>query len=134
MNKTLYIVRGLPGSGKSTLAKNLVSEPLLHHHEADQYYVGSDGVYRFDPDKIGAAHSYCRRCVENDMENYIPRIAVSNTFTTLKEIQPYLELCKLHGYTPVVIHCENNFGNIHSVPEETLIKMKNRWQKYEIAA
>lgn len=125
--KTLYIVRGLPGSGKSTLAKKLVDFEVFHH-EADQFYVDENGKYNFDVSKIGHAHQWCQDKVRTDMECEIEKISVSNTFTTLKEVKPYLALCEEFGYTPFIIVCENNFGNIHDVPEETLTKMRNRFQ------
>lgn len=125
--KTLYIVRGLPGSGKSTMAKKLVAFKA-HHHEADQFYVDENGNYNFDISKIGHAHTWCQDKVRYDMSCEIEKISVSNTFTTMKEVKPYLDLCNQFAYTPFIIVCENNFGNIHSVPEETLTKMKNRFQ------
>lgn len=123
---TLYIVRGLPGSGKSTLAKKLVELPEFHH-EADQYFI-DENQYRFDAAKLGHAHLWCQDQVRFDMVYLIDKISVSNTFTTRKEIKPYLDLCEQFGYTPFIITCENNFGNIHNVPEETLSKMKARFQ------
>ena len=123
--KTLYIVRGLPGSGKSTLAKTLVSEPALYHHEADQFFVSKNGVYVYDPNLIGKAHQFCYNNVKANMEGEIPKIVVSNTSTTKKEIKPYLDLCSLYGYTPFIVVCQNNFGNIHNVPQEVIEKMNH---------
>jgi adenylate kinase family enzyme len=56
MKQQLIIVRGIPGSGKSTFASSLG----IPHYEADQYFIGADGVYRFDFSKLGEAHRQCR--------------------------------------------------------------------------
>jgi len=42
--KELFLLRGLPGAGKSTLAKSI--GPI--NIEADQYFIDSDGEYKFD--------------------------------------------------------------------------------------
>lgn len=129
--KTLFIVRGLPGSGKSTLAKKLTQ----YNCAADDWMVDNNGNYQFEIDKLGYCHKQCLEQVEKWMGNNgklcsCPTIAVHNTFTTNKEIKPYLQLAKKNGYKISVIHCENNFGNIHNVPEETISKMKERWQDF----
>lgn len=123
---TLYIVRGLPGSGKSTYAKTL-GVPV---YEADMYFE-RDGEYKFDPTKLHAAHQWCQRKVFKellDMED----VAVSNTFTTLKEMQPYVDYAKTLGVKIVVIECTGNYGNVHGVPPEKLAQMKARWQEVPV--
>ena len=69
MNKTLYIVRGLPGSGKSTFAKQLVSHDFLVC-EADKYFIDKEtGEYNFDFTKIKDAHKFCQDTVETYMKD-----------------------------------------------------------------
>jgi len=46
------LLRGLPGTGKSTLAQRLALEHGFIHLEADHHFV-VDGVYRFDPARVG---------------------------------------------------------------------------------
>ena len=130
MEKILYIVRGIPGSGKSTFAKTLGGT----HIEADQYFVDVDGNYNFDGGKIKLAHEYCRAQTEAWMRTdgtqvNVDRIVVSNTFTQEWEIKPYFELAKEYGYKVFTIIVENRHGNesIHNVPEESLVKMVNRF-------
>ena len=71
--------------------------------------------------------------VKNKTSNgqYHPEIIVSNTSTTEKELQPYLELAKKYDYKVVSLIVENRHGNkdIHGVPEETLVKMENRFKQ-----
>lgn len=134
--KVLYIVRGLPGSGKSTFATELVGAPYLVC-EADQYFIDKvTGAYNFDKDKIGAAHGYCKNKVETYMKDslandqFYRKIAVSNTFTQEWEMQPYFDLARKYGYKVFSVIVENRHGgsNVHSVPAETLDKMKNRFE------
>lgn len=145
---TLYIIRGLPGSGKSTLAEQLVGRE--NYFEADMYFTDENGVYRFDPTKLQAAHAWCFSEVQKAMESrytqykddeygfqgsylssYDP-VAVSNTFTQLWEIQPYLDLVKRPEYADwkvCIVEMPNNFGNTHGVPTEAIERMRNRWEK-----
>jgi len=55
-DKILYIVRGIPGSGKSTIAKTLGGIQI----ESDQYFIDSNGEYKFDASKLHNAHNYCQ--------------------------------------------------------------------------
>jgi hypothetical protein len=44
-------------------------------------------------------------------------------------MQPYLDLAEKHGYKVYCLVVENRHGGVneHNVPEETLEKMKNRF-------
>lgn len=132
--KSLTLIRGLPGSGKSTLAKSLCYDDTTKwgkHLEADMFFVDRvTNEYKFDPTKIKAAHEWCQKTVDISL-GYNFEVFVSNTFTTLKELRPYFLLAKKHGIIPQVILCQGNYGSIHDVPEETLQKMKARFQ-YDI--
>lgn len=122
----LYLIRGLPGSGKSTLAKNLLNSFTAYRFEADMYFVDDYGNYNFDANKLRFAHEWCKEQTRKHLDKD-DTVIVSNTFTTIKELKPYFEIAKEFGITPIVIHCQNQFQNVHNVPEETLIKMKARW-------
>lgn len=125
-NRTLYLVRGLPGSGKSTLAKKLAS----HHFEADMYHIREDGVYDFKAENVTAAHTWCQDQVYAAMEEGADSIVVSNTFTRLYELEYYQAIAYEWSYTVFVIVCQNDFGNIHEVPESVLIDMAERWEEW----
>lgn len=124
MNK-LYIIRGLPGSGKSTLAKQLAGQCFA---EADMYFVDEDGEYYFDPTKLRMAHEWCQNEVRYLLKVNAPVVAVSNTFTQKWEYEPYVKMAKAFGYEVFIIVCQNDFGNIHNVPEEAIARMRARWE------
>lgn len=123
--KILYIVRGIPGSGKSTFANSLGC-PVF---EADMYFM-KDGEYKFEVDKLKLAHNWCKLRVEHSMEDDLPKIAVSNTFTQEWEMKPYYDMAKIYGYTVFSVIVENRHGgeNVHGVPEDKLKIMKDRFE------
>lgn len=123
--KRLFLVRGLPGSGKTTFASNLPSELV----EADDFFQAMFGWnwYQFDPNFIQDAHDLCRaKCAYLIKEKLW--VAVANTFTTAKEMEPYFELAQRHGYEVIVFEMTGQFGNIHDVPEATIERMHRRWE------
>ena len=141
MNKTLYIIRGVPGSGKSTLAKKLSNNVC----EADDYFYIQTGMYRYDPSKIKQAHDFCRMQCETMMKNintltkdidniehYLDEkdlcVAVSNTFVKKWEMNPYYNLAEKYDFSVVEIVCKGNFKNIHGVPEEKIESMRKRFE------
>lgn len=128
MTKELFIVRGVPGCGKSTFAESLCRQHGVHL-EADMYFM-KDGKYKFNLDKLRNAHEWCYRECERALQHEIARVVVSNTSTQLKEFKKYMELGEKYGYTIYSIVVENRHGgtNSHNVPEETLRKMKDRFE------
>ena len=128
--KELYLIRGISGSGKSTLAKSLGGI----HVEADQYFM-EDGEYKFDGSKIKLAHNYCQTQTQawmnsNGEQVNVDRIVVSNTFTQEWEMEPYFKLAEKYGYRVYSLIIENRYNglNKHSVPEEVIQKMKDRFE------
>lgn len=127
----LTLVRGLPGSGKTTMANSLMTGPFDTHLEADMYFM-RDGTYQFDATKLSNAHQWCLQQTEFWLTRYIRndarRAIVSNTFTTVRELRPYFDLAQKLKIVPTVILCQNQFQNVHGVPEETMSKMQARFQ------
>lgn len=130
--KELFLLRGLPGSGKSTLAKSIGGI----HIEADMFHINEDGEYKWTPEKVKDAHAWCQESTEKSMRALdnpkigTKRITVSNTFTQEWEMQPYFDLAKKYGYRVYSLIVENRHGGVneHNVPEETLDKMKKRFE------
>lgn len=133
MDKVLIILRGLPGSGKSSFANLMWSSHVVC--EADQFFYDDEGNYNFDASKLGQAHRECQEKVETFMmdnqknPHYYTEIVVSNTSTTEKELQPYLDLASKYGYTVVSLIVENRHDgkNVHGVPVDKLEQMRNRF-------
>lgn len=121
----LILIRGLPGSGKSTFAKTLINENTIHL-EADMFFTKND-QYIFDAKLLGNAHRWCQNTTNYNLK-IGNNVVVSNTFTTFKEIKYYLDIGWKYGIIPTIITMNNEFESVHDVPNETLVKMKNRFQ------
>jgi len=121
----LILIRGLPGSGKTTLAMSL--DDRFRHFEADMFFETEDG-YTFIPSKIKHAHAWCQRMVKGCLEDGLD-VVVANTFTRLKELAPYLDMAAECGIIPLIVECKGKFGTVHAVPNATIIKMQERWEK-----
>jgi predicted kinase len=128
-NHDLVLIRGTSGAGKSTLA-TFILENLgnFQHFEADMYFM-KNGVYQFDGTKLGSAHGWCQSSVQKALEGG-SKVIVSNTFTTHREIKPYVEIAKSLGVPYMVVKCVGKWRNEHNVPDEVLQKMRDRWQDY----
>lgn len=141
--KTLFLIRGCPGAGKSFSA-NLLSEngkyPVL---SADMYFEDNEGNYNWDASKIKDAHKWCQTmtesCLKNgfnlseldpNMKHNLQKIFVANTFTQEWEMELYFQLAEKYGYDIVTMIVENRHGgkNEHNVPDETIEKMRNRFE------
>ena len=121
--KKLILVRGCSGAGKSTFA-GLLSEYVI---SADDYFM-VHGEYKFDATRLHLAHQYSFNTTEISMSNEVDQIVVANTFTTEKDLAPYIALAANHGYTVFSVIVENRHGgtNIHNVPVERVKKQEQR--------
>ena len=124
----LTVVAGLPGSGKSAYAKTF-ELPIF---EADQYFMKYDTfanrfVYKFDANKLKQAHDACFENVRNCLAQGISCV-VANTFTKRWEVVRYLELSadKINIY-----RCEGRFKNVHNVPGDAILRMKDNIEKIQ---
>lgn len=129
-HRYLFLIRGLPGSGKSTLAAAL-GAPVF---SADDYFVGDDGVYRFEPADIAEAHAQCQARTRSRL--CVQSVSVANTFTCRWELQPYLDMAAEAGATPVVIDLFDAGlsdealveRNVHNVPSQAVGAMRYRYE------
>lgn len=126
----LTIIRGASGSGKTTLAKALSKSKNCAYFEADMFFE-RDGEYKFDFRKLNNAHRWCQRSVENRLSLGVD-VIVSNTFTKLWEVQPYINLADQYGYDVQVIHCQGRFKNVHGVPEEKVQQMRDNFEDFKV--
>jgi hypothetical protein len=123
--KELILLRGIPGSGKTTLGYIIGVIPI----SADDYFY-NEGEYYFDTSKLKLAHEWCRVRTIHQMQDEVSKIVVANTFTQEWEMEPYYKLAEQYGYRVHSLIVENRHGGIneHNVPDETLEKMKNRFE------
>jgi predicted kinase len=147
MAQELILIRGLPGSGKSTFAASLLyslNDNKIHcenmgggfdempdwvHHETDDFFIHEDGKYVFEPNKISEAHAWnWDRTHQALSEGY--SVIVSNTFSRVWEMRPYIDMADKLDIKLTVLTVEGNFGNVHNVPEESIEKMRKRWEPY----
>ena len=122
----LVIIRGLPGSGKSTMAKTLALVGY-QHFEADQYFINELGEYRFDPTRLNAAHAWCLLQAKNSLLQGKDCV-VSNTFTQLWEMKPYIDLARTLDAEIQIIVASGDWKNVHGAPEEAIERMRARWE------
>ncbi|ASD50504.1 ATPase [Acidovorax phage ACP17] len=119
---TLTIFRGLPGSGKSTLAKKIC--PRVY--EADQFFLGLDGSYRFDPEMVSRAHRWCAKSVYAALAQR-QTVGVANTNTTIAEVMRYAEMGVEAGVRIAVYELTGSYGSVHNVPDLAMERMRDRW-------
>lgn len=132
MTTKLFLIRGTPGQGKSSLAREIASHIQDSVHlETDMYFINEAGEYKWDGMKIREAHEWCLNETRRVLES--GRIAiVSNTFTKESELIQYFELAKELDSKVFVMTSNGSFKNIHDVPENVLVNMKNRF-KHDIS-
>ena len=131
----LILIRGLPGSGKTTYAIN--NFPWYFHYETDMFFENDRGDYIFDSSKLSEYHKKCfDKMVHamNDIAAGLTRVwdgvTVANTFSRIWEMQKYIDFCKNNNYKFRVIRLNTQYGNVHNVPKNTILNMKNRFEKF----
>jgi len=134
--KTLIIVRGIPGAGKSTFSKakkkDLESDGYtVYHIEADDFWLNENNEYVFKPELLGVAHQTCWNRVFEAFDKGADYVIVANTFTTMKELKPYLDEANTRQLNVIIYRMDNEFQNVHNVPAETVENMKARFADVE---
>lgn len=122
----LLLIRGIPGSGKSTLAKTYLE---THKHiESDQYFVNKKGQYKYDHDKLKLAHHVCQLHTLASLREGNNTV-VSNTFSEMWEIDPYIEIAIETGAKIKIKSLKTWYGSIHDVPEDSMKRFRKRFTK-----
>ena len=141
INKTLYLIRGLPGAGKTSLACAIAwwINPLTREIAADDMpdrYLNSGEL---NPDiSHQEAHAWCLAWVKGWMRHGVIRtICVHNTFAKIKYMQPYLELAEKFGWHVAIVHAEAVrlpdgaiASSVHSVPGDVQQQMLESWDPF----
>lgn len=124
----LIIIRGVTGTGKSTLAKSYVKSFGYSHYETDMWFHRHDGQYVFNyANLFNNHHQNCFLTVCQCL-SLGKTVVVSNTFTTYKEMEQYVRYAVNNGHTIQVLTLTDEFGSVHDVPEETMVKMRDRFE------
>ena len=124
----LTLIRGLPGSGKSTMARQISADTGALHVEADMWV---DYSQRRNPDKVSMAHDICKARARNTLA-FGGSVVVSNTFTQRLEMQPYLDMARHYGAQIEVITATGDYGSVHSVPDDVIQAMRERWEEVTV--
>lgn len=109
--RKVIVMSGVSGSGKSTYIQDVILGRTVKGNvtsfnspasfvvvSADDYFIDSEGVYKFDPTKLSDAHGRCFLHFILGMESECELVVVDNTNTTDVEIAPYILGAQAFGY------------------------------------
>lgn len=148
-DKTMFISRGVPGSGKSFATRRVgnfvitqlqlpAELPIFCTFSTDDFWMDENG-YNFNPSRLGEAHNWNQKRVEQACMKQVPFVAVDNTNTTYKEMKAYIYLAKFWNYEVCMVYPTTEWANDavecakrneHGVPLETIQKMLDRFQNH----
>lgn len=102
------------------------------------YFVDLEsGEYEFNPQKLTEAYKWCWQ-VANDDLIYYGKVIVSNTFTTWKEILPYVQRAQRMDILIDIIETDTPWArnpqkcadkNQHAVPLAEIKRQLSRWEE-----
>ena len=87
--------------------------------------------YYWSPERSKAAHAACIEAATLALWGG-KAVVVSNTFTKLWEMQPYLDAAKTIGASVEVIVAVGEYGSVHNVPKEAMAAMKARFEEVSL--
>ncbi len=96
---------------------------------ADDWFM-RDGKYTWSADKINTAHEWSQRKCRRFMKAGVERIVIANTSTREREMKAYMDLARQFGYRvfSIIVETRHENKSIHNVPDETLEKMRARFE------
>ena len=121
------IMRGAAGSGKSTWVKNFPKKAFIV--STDKFFIGEDGVYRFDVEKLHYNHQRAFREFQEAIKHSVPIVILDNTNIKKKDYKDYVDYAQLAGYEVVQKVCSGDYISTHDVASEIVERMKNTFQE-----
>lgn len=139
--KALVVMRGVPGSGKSFAAEKIHKEMgelgySSRLYSTDEFFM-KEGKYRWNPQQVRVAHQWNQNRAEKAMAEGVNVVIIDNTNTTWKEIKPYADYAKKHGYLFMTVEPNTEWANNadecfkrnqHNVPKHVIDAMLNRFE------
>jgi len=133
----VIILRGCSGAGKSTYIKNAYNPELIREVFSADHFFMKNGEYKYDPTKIGEAHSVCMRkflSSAHAVSLYIgDLLIVDNTNISVAEIAPYVAVASAYGldHEIVTLDCPpERATNVHGVPPAQ-VKAQYKYMKMQ---
>jgi predicted kinase len=129
----LLILQGLPGSGKSTIARALATAFQAVICSTDDFFTGSDGVYRFDARKHAEYHA-ANQARAAELLRQGRTVIVDNCNTRNWEAARYVAVAyelKLHVQ---FVRVSGNFNSAHKVPEAVIETMRLTQENLSVEA
>ena len=131
----LVVMQGASGSGKSTVAKTL--KAMLEATGLEVEIVSTDkefevdGVYTFDPSKLGENHAKCQKKARFALA-CSTSVIVNNTNTQAWEAKPYVQMAQELGVPVFFVPCHGRFNNTHGVPSDKVEQMRQRCEPLSV--
>jgi predicted kinase len=128
-----YIMRGIPGSGKDYWIYKNLSALNSFVCSSDSFFVGSDGIYRFDRNRLPETHNRCLLAFMKAISDtrpmcQAPLVLVNITNIRVYEIAPYYRLAEALGYEVEIVYllaspevCKQR--NTHNVPPDEIDRL-----------
>lgn len=128
MARQLIIMQGASGSGKSTFVSDRkhLNDIVL---STDDYFVGDDGIYRFDESKLEHNHMKTLQACINAMQDATRNkqrdciIWLDNTNCKKVDIAPYLPFAKFNKFEVIYIRMAGDFES--KAPDDVVNQQRN---------
>ena len=94
------------------------------------FFYKDTGNYDFNIELLHHAHRWCLNTAKIFLRQG-KDVIVSNTFTQWKEMSDYIKFAKTLNIPIEIKTMSTQFKSIHDVPDDVMIKMKNRFESHE---
>ena len=140
VDRTVFIMRGVPGSGKSTVALGIARSLSSYAIHSTDDLCMVDGEYKFDIELAGERHEQNYQNFLVSLQKGLPYVIVDNTNVKVKQYAPYVEAAQAADYAVVFVelhHPDLDVAverNTHGVPREIINQMMLEWEPSQHSA